>query len=186
MNVYKMSLLFFFGFIASVNCLSDGPNSIYDITINDNNHNAVPLSQYRGRAMLIINYARLCGFNKLYLDSLEKLADNFKDCNFRVLMIPSNSFLQNPNWNEEYGKNLTQKNFDVFEEVSVIGSNTHPLYVYLTNQIKGLLFKGIKWNFTKFLVDPNGKVIERYSPFTSTDAIGKRLEGILKCNGNKP
>ena len=119
-------------------------------------------SDYEGKVLLIVNTASKCGFTPQFA-GLEKLYEKYKDQGFEILGFPCNQFGgQDPGTNDQIGE-YCQRNygvsFPVFAKVDVKGPEAHAIFRYLTNNSKGLLGSGIKWNFTKFLVDKNGQVI---------------------------
>ena len=132
--------------------------------------------------LLIANTASKCGFTPQYKE-LEELHKKYKDQGLKVLAFPCNQFgKQEPGSNEEI-KNFCEINygvtFDVFEKVDVNGENTHPVFKYLKEQTGGILGKSIKWNFTKFLVDKNGNVIDRYAPTTTPLSLEGKIKELL-------
>lgn len=141
------------------------------------------LSTFEGQVLLIVNTASRCGFTP-QLTALQALYERYKDRGFAVLGFPCNQFRnQDPGSNEEIGEFCTRNygvSFPLFEKVDVNGANAHPLFKYLTEQAPGILgTRAIKWNFTKFLVDRNGRVLERYAPNTPPDAIAPAIERLL-------
>lgn len=139
--------------------------NIYDFTVKDIDGNDVSLSKYEGKVLLIVNVASKCGFTSQY-EGLEELYQKYKDEEFMVLGFPSNQFMnQEPGTNEEIKEfcRLTfGVDFDMFAKIDVNGENESPLYKYLKEQAGGTINNSIKWNFTKFLVDKNGAVVQRY------------------------
>ncbi len=141
------------------------------------------LDVYAGKALLIVNTASQCGFTSQYAD-LEALYQQFKDRGLVVLGFPCNQFgAQEPGTEDEI-KQFCQVRFGVtfplFAKVDVNGSEAHPLFRHLKESARGLLgSRDIKWNFTKFLVDPRGRVVERYAPSTSPRSIAKDVERLL-------
>lgn len=141
-----------------------------------------PLSDYKGKVLLIVNTASECGFTP-QLDGLQKLYDANKEKGFEVLGFPCNQFNnQDPGSNDEIA-NFCERNygvtFQMFSKVDVKGENCHPLFIYLTQQAKGMLTKQIKWNFTKFLVNKQGEVIDRYAPQTKPESLAKDIEDAI-------
>lgn len=142
-----------------------------------------PLSNYEGDVLLIVNTASKCGFTP-QLDGLEKLYAQYKDKGLQILGFPCNQFgNQDPGTNEEINE-FCQLNYGVtfpmFAKVDVNGKDAHPLFQYLAKEAPGLLgSKAIKWNFTKFLVDRQGNVIERFSPQTTPDEIEKAVKKLI-------
>ena len=155
---------------------------IYDLTVKDIKGNDVSLSEYKGKVLLIVNTATGCGFTPQY-DGLEKLYADHKDEGFVILDFPCNQFAnQAPGTNDEIVSFCKMKfgvSFPQFSKIDVNGENESPLYTYLKKQKGGMLGSKIKWNFTKFLVDRNGNVIERYAPTTTPEKIEDDIKKIL-------
>ena len=147
---------------------------LYDINVKDNNLNNVEMSEYKGKILLIVNVASKCGFIPQYKD-LESLYKKYKDQDLEVLGFPCNQFgAQEPGSNEEI-QSFCQLNYNVtfklFDKIDVNGPKTSPLFKHLKNQSPGILgTEGIKWNFTKFLVNKDGEVVKRFSP-KDTEAV---------------
>ena len=157
--------------------------SLYDFSVNDNANNAVSLDNFKGKILLIVNTASKCGFTPQY-EGLENLQKKYEEKGFSVLAFPCNQFgNQEPGNNNEIQEFCSlnfQTSFPVMSKIDVNGKNADPLFNYLKSEKKGLLgSKGIKWNFTKFLVDQNGEVIKRYSPNTEPKDIAKDIENLL-------
>tara|TARA_Y200000002_G_C22554777_1_gene609818 strand:- start:280 stop:786 length:507 start_codon:yes stop_codon:yes gene_type:complete len=157
--------------------------SIYDYKVDDSQKNPVSLSDYKGKALLIVNVASRCGLTPQY-KGLQELYSKYSNKDFEILAFPCNQFgAQEPGSNEEI-KEFCDINFNVsfkiFDKINVNGSSASPLFKYLKNEAKGVMgSEAIKWNFTKFLIDNNGSVIKRYSPQTTPDKIDKDLSKIL-------
>jgi glutathione peroxidase len=133
--------------------------------------------------LLIVNTASKCGFTPQY-EGLEKLHEELSDRGLAVLGFPCNQFGQQEPGNAEEIASFCQLTYDVkfpmFARIDVNGADAHSLYTWLKSQAKGLLgSEGIKWNFTKFLVDRDGKVIDRYAPTTKPKAIRADIEKLL-------
>ncbi len=149
--------------------------NVYDFKATNMRGEEVSLEQYKGKTMLIVNTASKCGLTPQF-SGLQELYDKFKDQNFEILGFPSNQFAnQDPGSNEEISE-FCQLNYGVsfpmFEKINVNGSDAHPLFQYLSQQAPGILgSKAIKWNFTKFLISPDGTPVKRYSPQTTPDKI---------------
>ena len=143
---------------------------IYDIIIKDQKGNDVTLKEYEGKVLLIVNTATGCGFTPQY-EGLEAMYRKYKDQGFVILDFPCNQFFrQAPGSDEEINSFCTLKydtTFPRYKKLEVNGKNEAPLYAYLKSQKKG----SIKWNFTKFLVDRSGNVINRYGPAVKPAAI---------------
>ncbi|MEI7446991.1 MAG: glutathione peroxidase [Burkholderiales bacterium] len=142
-----------------------------------------PLSAYRGKVALIVNTASKCGLTPQY-KGLQALYDRFKDRGFVVLGFPSNQFgAQEPGTNDQIAE-FCEMNFGVsfpmFGKIDVNGDGAHPLYKWLKSEKPGALgIEAIKWNFSKFLVDREGNVVERYAPTTEPDALAADIEKLL-------
>ena len=157
--------------------------TVYDFSARDIAGEEVPLDRYRGKVLLIVNTASKCGFTPQY-DGLEKLHEELSDRGLAVLGFPCNQFgAQEPGDEAEIASfcRLTYDvKFPMFAKIDVNGDATHPLYKWLKGEAKGLLgSEGIKWNFTKFLVDRAGNVVDRYAPTTKPEAIRKDIEKLL-------
>jgi len=158
-------------------------DNIYNHSCNDNLGNLQNLSAFEGQALLIVNTASKCGFTPQY-NGLQELQEKFKDSGFSVLAFPCNQFGgQEPGSSEEIQEFCTVNygiNFPIFEKVDVKGEDAHPLFKYLTSEKKGLLgSESIKWNFTKFLINKEGKPIARFAPNTTPEKISKEIENLL-------
>ena len=132
------------------------------------------MADYKGKVLLIVNTATGCGFTPQY-EGLQKLYDKYKDQGLEILDFPCNQFgHQAPGTEEEIQEFCTLKyktTFPLFAKIDVNGKNADPLFTYLKNQQGGFLGDDIKWNFTKFLVSRDGKVIDRYAPVTKPESI---------------
>ncbi|MGH8178212.1 MAG: glutathione peroxidase [Steroidobacter sp.] len=143
----------------------------------------VPLRNYAGKVMLVVNTASKCGFTPQY-EGLEALYQKYRDRGLVVLGFPCNQFgEQEPGSADEIGA-FCQKNYGVsfpmFEKIDVNGDAAHPLYRWLKKDAPGLLgSERIKWNFTKFLLNQDGKVVERYAPVTKPEDLARDIEALL-------
>jgi len=141
------------------------------------------LSQYAGKALLVVNVASRCGFTPQYA-GLEALFRRYKDRGFAVLGFPCDQFgHQEPGCASEI-QDFTRSSYDVtfplFAKVDVNGPGAHPLFVHLKKAAPGVLgTEAIKWNFTKFLLAPGGRVLGRYAPTATPESIGKDIEAQL-------
>lgn len=159
-------------------------DSIYDIRVKDISGKEVSLEAWRGKVLLIVNVASQCGFTPQY-EGLEALHKKYAAQGLAVLGFPCNQFGgQEPGAEKEIAS-FCQLNFGVtfplFSKIEVNGPGTHPLYVYLKKQKSGFLGTGnIKWNFTKFLVDKNGKVLARYGSMSKPEALVSEIEKALR------
>jgi glutathione peroxidase len=143
-------------------------SSIYDFTLKDIDHKEVNLGQYRGKVVLVVNVASRCGYTPQY-EGLQKVYLKYKDRGFVILGFPANNFMaQEPGTDEEIKTFCSTKynvTFPIFSKISVKGDDIHPLYKFLTSKETNPDFGGdIKWNFSKFLLDKNGKIIARFEP----------------------
>lgn len=157
--------------------------TVYEFKAKGIDGKEVPLSTYAGKPLLIVNVASKCGFTPQY-EGLEKIYEKYKDKGFEVLGFPCNQFgAQEPGTEAEI-KSFCELNFGVkfplFAKIDVNGDNTHPLYQYLKKEQTGLLgSEAIKWNFTKFLIDREGKPVKRYGSADKPEDITKDIESLL-------
>ena len=141
------------------------------------------LADYAGKAVLVVNTASKCGFTPQY-KGLEALWQQYKDQGLVILGFPCNQFGQQEPGDETAISEFCELNFGVtfplFKKVEVNGSNAHPLFVQLKKRAPGLLgSRGIKWNFTKFLIGPDGQNVKRYAPTTKPEALRGDIEALL-------
>ncbi|GMN40262.1 hypothetical protein TIFTF001_009494 [Ficus carica] len=145
--------------------------SLYDFTVKDIDEKDVPLSKFKGKVLLIVNVASRCGLTTANYSELSHLYEKYKTQGFEILAFPCNQFGgQEPGSNPEikqFACTRFKAEFPIFNKVDVNGPNTAPVYQFLKSSAGGFLGDVIKWNFEKFLVDKNGKVVERYAPTTS-------------------
>jgi glutathione peroxidase len=157
--------------------------SLYDFSAKRLNSQAEPLSNYKGKVLLIVNTASQCGYTPQY-KGLQALQDQFAVQEFAVLGFPCNQFgAQEPGEGDEIASfcelNYGVK-FPLFDKVDVNGSQAHPLWSFLKEQAPGALgIEAIKWNFTKFLVGKDGKVVKRYAPQTAPEALAQDIQQLL-------
>ncbi|HMN93072.1 MAG TPA: glutathione peroxidase [Hydrogenophaga sp.] len=158
-------------------------SAIYDFQAVSIDGKPVPLERFRGQVLLIVNTASACGFTPQF-GGLEKLHQTYGERGLVVLGFPCNQFgSQDPGSNEEIGT-FCQRNYGVsfpmMSKVEVNGAEAHPLYRWLTAEAPGILgSKAIKWNFTKFLVGKDGRVIKRYAPQDAPEKLAKDIEAAL-------
>ncbi|QIZ76573.1 glutathione peroxidase [Ferrimonas lipolytica] len=149
-------------------------NNIYQFEAELNNGELTSLEKWRGNVMLVVNTASACGFTPQY-QGLEKLQQQFSEQGFTVLAFPCNQFGKQEKGSDEEVRNFCDLNFNIsfplFKKIDVNGSDELPLYGWLKKQKGGLLGDRIKWNFTKFLVSADGKVVRRYAPTTKPEQI---------------
>ena len=158
-------------------------NSVYNYSAKTIDGKEKALSEYEGKAILVVNTASKWGFTKQY-KGLEALYKKYQNHGFEILGFPSNQFKkQEPGTNAEIAQFCVLNfgvTFPMFAKIDVKGETIHPLYKYLTHAAPGLLnTKAVKWNFTKFLTDKNGKVLKRFSPKTDPKKIAPFIEEIL-------
>nr|AAP81673.1 glutathione peroxidase GSH-PX3 [Lotus japonicus] len=160
--------------------------SLYDFTVKDIRGNDVSLSQYSGKVLIIVNVASQCGLTQTNYKELNILYEKYKSKGLEILAFPCNQFAgQEPGTNDEIQDVVCTRfksEFPVFDKVEVNGKNAEPLFKFLKDQKGGIFGDGIKWNFTKFLVNKEGKVVERYAPTTSPMKIEKDLEKLLQSS----
>ncbi|BFG15673.1 hypothetical protein CerSpe_019470 [Prunus speciosa] len=164
----------------------ESSKSIYDFTVKDIHGNDVKLSEYGGKVLLIVNVASQCGLTQSNYKDLSVLYEKYKNKGFEILAFPCNQFGgQEPGNNEEIQEVACTRfkaEFPIFDKIEVNGKNEAPLYKFLKLQKGGLFGNGIKWNFTKFLVNKEGKVVERYAPVTSPLKIEKDIQSLLESS----
>ncbi len=158
--------------------------SIYDFKVKTIESKEITLEAYRGKVMLIVNVASKCGYTPQY-EGLEALYAKYKEKGFVVLGFPCNQFASQEPGSEEEIQNFCRINFGVtfplFAKIKVNGEQADPLYQYLKTEKTGLLgTEGIKWNFTKFLVDREGNVVDRFGSSTKPESLEKDIEKLLK------
>ena len=163
-----------------------GASNVLDFTLNSIDGKPAPLSQYQGKVVLIVNVASKCGYTPQYT-GLEKVYETYKDKGFVILGFPANNFMaQEPGTNEEIKTFCSTKynvKFPLYSKISVKGEDKAPLYQFLTDANANPKTGGeIKWNFTKFLVDRNGKVIARFESAVKPESpeVTSAIEKALK------
>jgi glutathione peroxidase len=158
--------------------------TVYDFHAKTIDGREVPLSAYKGKVLLIVNVASRCGFTPQY-SGLQKLYEQHKAGGFEVLGFPCNQFGKQEPGTETDIQTFCDRTFGVtfplFSKVDVNGPDAHPLFQFLKSEKPGFLgMKMIKWNFTKFLIDRNGRAVKRYSPQTPPAQIEKDIEAAIK------
>lgn len=159
-------------------------SKFYTFTPTANNGKPFPLSELEGKVVLIVNTASKCGFTKQY-DDLEALYKKYHDQGLEIIGFPCNQFAGQEPGSDEQVAEFCRLNFGVtfpiMKKIDVNGEKADPLYEWLKAEKPGLLgFKGIKWNFEKFLVDKQGKVYQRYSSVKNPASISGDIEKLLK------
>ena len=156
--------------------------SIYTYHVKDVKNQDVSLSDYKGKVVLIVNTATQCGLTPQYT-GLQKLYETYKDQGLEILDFPSNQFNnQAPGTSEEIHAVCTGRfgiTFKQFAKIDVNGDHEDPLYTYLKSEKRGKLGKSIKWNFAKFLVNKEGKVVKRFAPTTNPENLEKYIKELL-------
>ena len=158
-------------------------DDIYNIEVKDSANSNISMSDFAGKTLLIVNVASKCGLTPQY-EGLQKLYDDYKDRNFVILGFPCNQFGgQEPGTDKEIGEFCDinySVTFPIFSKIKVNGPEAHPLFKILKSDKPGIFrTQSIKWNFTKFLINSNGKIIERFSPRVEPKYIRKEIEKIL-------
>jgi len=137
---------------------------------------------YKGKVVLVVNTASKCGLTPQY-EGLEKLYKDYKDKGLVILGFPCNQFAgQEPGTEKDIAEGCLINygvSFPMFSKINVNGENAHPIYKYLKKELNGTLGRDIKWNFTKFMVDKNGKPYKRFAPTTKPDKLRKDIEKLL-------
>jgi glutathione peroxidase len=162
---------------------AEPPASVYDFSVKDAEGKAVSLKQYDGKVLLIVNVASKCGFTPQY-EGLQALYEKYSGQGLVIVGFPCNQFKsQEPATNAEiqtFCKTTYGVTFPVMGKLDVNGSQADPLYIHLKSQATGVLGSAaIKWNFTKFLVDRQGKVVDRFGSSTVPAALSKQIEKLL-------
>ena len=153
--------------------------TVHDFSAKLNGGREKSLSDFKGKVLLIVNTASKCGFTPQY-KGLQGLYAKFNKRGFEVLAFPCDQFGHQEPGSENQIRSFCEANygieFPLFSKIEVNGEGTHPLYKFLKSQKGGLLGNNIKWNFTKFLVDKEGKVVDRYAPVTAPERIARDIE----------
>jgi glutathione peroxidase len=156
--------------------------TVYDFTVKLTNGNLKELSEYEGKPLIIVNTASKCGLTPQF-KGLQELYNKYQDRGLEILGFPCDQFNNQEFDNIEETTEFCQLNYGVsfpmMAKIDVNGENADPLFTFLKEQKKGLLSRNIKWNFTKFLVDSKGQVVERYAPTTDPSKIEEDLKKYL-------
>jgi len=169
-----ISRAYFIGLVALLMSASlFAASSIYEFTLPSIDGKPLPLANFKGKVVLVVNVASRCGFTPQY-SALESTYEKYKDQGFVILSFPANNFgSQEPGTNQEiktFCRTKYSVSFPTYAKVSVKGDDQTPLYTYLTKQANPALTGDIQWNFTKFLVDRNGNVVKRFEPDVTPDS----------------
>ncbi|HFU4488682.1 TPA: glutathione peroxidase [Streptococcus suis] len=159
--------------------------AIYDFTLENQDGQQVSLESYRDKVLLIVNTATGCGLTPQY-EALQALYDRYHSLGFEILDIPCNQFMnQAPGTAQEINQ-FCQLNYGTsfprFAKIKVNGADAHPLYKWLKEEARGPVGKAIEWNFVKFLVDRQGKVVKRLAATSRPDKLSERIETLLKTS----
>ncbi|MEI4802147.1 glutathione peroxidase [Bacillus sp. FJAT-51639] len=157
--------------------------TIYNFSAKTIKEEEKSLCEYEGKVVLIVNVASKCGFTPQY-KGLQALYEKYKEQGFEILGFPCNQFGGQEPGTEEDITSFCELNYGVsfpmFAKIDVKGDSAHPLYKYMTEQAPGILgMKAVKWNFTKFLIGRDGKVIERFAPQKKPEELEREIEKIL-------
>lgn len=157
--------------------------SIFDIAVTTIRGQEQRMSEYKGKVLLIVNTATKCGFAPQF-KGLQKLQDDYKEQGFLVLGFPSSQFMNQELSEDSQIAEACELNhgvsFPLFSKIDVNGKNAHPLFQHLTSEAPGALgLKQIKWNFTKFLIDREGRVVKRFAPTDTPESIEKHVQQLL-------
>lgn len=157
-------------------------DSIYDLTVKDARGNEVDLSTYKGKVLLIVNVASECGLANTNYTEMNQLYQKYKDQGLEILAFPCNQFgNEEPGTMDEILEYVSRfkVEFPIFNKIEVNGESAHPLYKFLKASKGGLFGDGIKWNFSKFLVDREGHVVDRFAPTTSPLSFESEVKKVL-------
>jgi glutathione peroxidase len=158
-------------------------NNFYDFTAKSLQGKEISMDIYRGKVVLVVNTASECGLTPQF-EGLELLYEKYKDHGFVILGFPCNQFgNQEPGTEKEISEGCLINygvTFPMFSKIEVNGKDAHPIYKYLKKNLPGLFGKGIKWNFTKFIIDSKGTLVKRYSPTTVPEKLVDDIEKLLK------
>lgn len=161
----------------------DAGTSIYDFNVKDARGNAVDLSIFKGKVLLIVNVASQCGLTNSNYTELTQLYKKYRDQGLEILAFPCNQFgNEEPGSNEEileFACTRFKAEYPVFEKVDVNGEGAHPLYKFLKSSKGGISGENIEWNFAKFLVDREGNVVDTYAPTTTPLSFEKDVKKVL-------
>ncbi len=154
----------------------------YNLTAEKINGEKVSMDTFRGKTIIVVNTASKCGLTPQY-EGLEKLYKQYKDDGLVILGFPCNQFANQESGSSDEIQEFCQINYGVsfpmFAKIDVNGDNAHPIFKYLKSELGGLFGSRIKWNFTKFIIDKNGKPVKRFAPITKPEKMEKFLKKIM-------
>lgn len=157
-------------------------NNFYDFEATDLNGLNVKMSDFKGKVVLVVNTASKCGLTPQF-KGLQELYEKYKGKGLEILGFPCNQFANQEPGSKEDIEQVCYINYGVsfkmFSKIEVNGENTHPLYQYLKKELKGALGSKIKWNFTKFLIDKEGKPVKRFAPTTKPEKLEEDIKALL-------
>jgi glutathione peroxidase len=157
--------------------------TIYEFSVKKTNGEIQSMKDYKGKPMIVVNTASKCGFANQFKE-LQEIYEEHKEQGLVVLGFPSDNFKKQEFDDIEKTMEFCEINFGItfpmFAKVNVKGNQAEPLFTFLTSQKKGMLTEGIKWNFTKFLIDREGNVVERFAPQTLPSKMKKSIEQIIQ------
>lgn len=157
--------------------------SVYDFSVEKPGGTLQSMKEYEGSVVVVVNTASKCGFTDQFKE-LQQLYEEYRENGFTILGFPSDNFMNQEFDSIEETLSFCERNYGVsfpmFAKVDVVGDDAAPLFSYLTDQKKGLLTEGIKWNFTKFLIDRKGNVVERFAPQTSPAKMRVAIEKLIQ------
>jgi glutathione peroxidase len=157
-------------------------SQFYDFKAKSLKGEEISMDVYRGKTVLVVNTASKCGLTPQF-EGLEKLYQKYKEKGLVILGFPCNQFANQEPGDEKAISDVCMINygvtFQMFSKIEVNGKNAHPLYKYLKNELGSLFGRKIKWNFTKFLINTEGKPVKRFSSVTTPEAIDKYLENVI-------
>jgi glutathione peroxidase len=172
-NIVRIARCVLAGAILMMATALSAGSGLYSFTLNSIDGKPAPLAEYKGKVILLVNVASQCGYTPQY-NALEGIYEKYKDRGFVILGFPANNFgAQEPGTNEEIKTFCTRKynvTFPMYAKISVKGPDQAPLYSYLTKETGAGVTGEIRWNFTKFLVDREGKVVQRFEPAVTPDS----------------
>ena len=154
----------------------------YDFEADSLKGERIPMKQFEGKTVVVVNTASQCGLTPQY-EGLEKLYQTYKDQGLVILGFPCNQFGRQEPGEAEAIESFCQLNYGVsfpmFDKIEVNGEGAHPLFKYLKSELGGILGDGIKWNFTKFVLDKTGKPVKRFAPITKPEDMKALIEKLL-------
>ena len=155
--------------------------NIYDFSAKTIKGKTIPLSQFKGKVLLVVNTATHCGYTKQY-NAMQTIYQQYRAAGLEILDFPSHTFLQTPEDNagiEAFCERQFKTTFTTFEKIEVNGEKAHPLYQFLRKHNPEKIDVKIEWNFTKFLINRRGEVVSRYNAKTTPEMLIKEIESLL-------